>query len=379
MQRSSADAGFTLIEMLVASLIMMVITGGVFTLLNPAHGVFRSQPEAADMQQRLRVGVDALSTDLMMAGRGIPAGPSAGPLLDYFAPVLPYRVGDADDDAASGVFYRPDTMTVIYVASTSAQATIATPLSPGAQDLTLDASPSCPPPGVQQLCGFAEKTRALLFDASGAWNLMTVTAAHAPILQVRYSGALATTYAPGSILSEVVTHTYYLKRDAATGLDQLMRYDGAQTDLPVVDNVVALRFSYFGAPEPPSSPTPPALDVDRPDDLWPAGENCAFIVADGKQVPRQARLGGVDEVELGANVLTDGPWCVDEAHVNRFDADLLRVRRVRVTLRVQAAAAALRGPAGVLFMHGGTSAGAGLVPDQEISFDVSPRNLSLGR
>ena len=63
----------------------------------------------------------------------------------------------------------------------------------------------------------------------------------------------------------------------------------------------------------------------------------------------------------------------------RYDADLLRVRRVRVKLRVQAPPE-LRGPAGTLFRYGGTSsAGQHFVPDQEISFDVTPRNLNLGR
>jgi len=41
---------------------------------------------------------------------------------------------------------------------------------------------------------------------------------------------------------------------------------------------------------------------------------------------------------------------------------------------------ALRGPAGVLFTYGGTSTGgARLVPDQEIRFDITPRNMNLGR
>jgi hypothetical protein len=42
--------------------------------------------------------------------------------------------------------------------------------------------------------------------------------------------------------------------------------------------------------------------------------------------------------------------------------------------------ALLRGPAGVLFRHAGTShSGERFVPDQEIRFDVAPRNLNLGR
>ena len=63
---------------------------------------------------------------------------------------------------------------------------------------------------------------------------------------------------------------------------------------------------------------------------------------------------------------------------NRFDADLLRIRRVRVTLRVQTAVASLRGPAGVLFTNGGLSRSGGRsVPDLEMQFDVTPRNLNL--
>ncbi len=65
---------------------------------------------------------------------------------------------------------------------------------------------------------------------------------------------------------------------------------------------------------------------------------------------------------------------------NKFDADLLRVRQVRVTLRVQVANELLRGPAGVLFRHGGRSRGGErFIPDQEVRFDVSPRNMNLGR
>jgi len=85
-------------------------------------------------------------------------------------------------------------------------------------------------------------------------------------------------------------------------------------------------------------------------------------------------------VELTPGMLSDGPWCPDGTSPNRFDADLLRVRSVRVTVRVQAALASLRGPASALFLKGGTArAGDLYVPDLEVQFDVTPRNLNLGR
>jgi hypothetical protein len=109
------------------------------------------------------------------------------------------------------------------------------------------------------------------------------------------------------------------------------------------------------------------------------GENCLFSVADGQHVPRLASLGGVALVALGEEVLTDGPWCPSDSAADRYDADLLRIRRVRVTLRLQVAASALRGR-GVQFVRGGSSTSAErYVPDQEIRFDVVPVNMSVGR
>jgi hypothetical protein len=113
-----------------------------------------------------------------------------------------------------------------------------------------------------------------------------------------------------------------------------------------------------------------------------SGDNCVFL-GNGTAMPAAtlAVLGAGDAlVSLNAAMLTDGPWCPDGVNPNRFDADLLRVRRVRVTLRVESAAASLRGPAGPLFAHAGSSsAGHSFLPDHEIRFDVTPRNLNLQR
>ncbi len=126
--------------------------------------------------------------------------------------------------------------------------------------------------------------------------------------------------------SALAARTYYLK-GAASNTFELMQYDGRQADLPVVDHVARLAFEYFGDPE-----------------------------------------------RLDPSVLTDGPWREDGSH-RRFDADLLRVRHVRVHLGVESAIASLRGPAGALFAHGGSStAPERLVPDQEIELHITMRN-----
>jgi hypothetical protein len=65
---------------------------------------------------------------------------------------------------------------------------------------------------------------------------------------------------------------------------------------------------------------------------------------------------------LPLDLFRDGPWCGDGE--NRFDADLLRIRKVRVTLRMQAANEVMRGRK---------------VADFSLSFEVAPRNMGLTR
>ena len=207
----------TIGELLIASAITVTLMGTVLGMTRPLQRLFDTQPELADMHQRMRAGVDAIARDLMSAA----------------SPVMPYRAGAQRHDPADGVFYRSDAITLVPM----------------------------------------------------AWDVSAGT-----------------------------SHTYYLKKDSGTGFAQLMRYDGKESDVPLVDHVTALVFEYFGA----------------------------------------------DGMALVPAMFQDGPWFPDENDRNRFDTDLLRIRRVRVTLRVEPAAKVLRP----------------ILPDREIRFDVAPRNLN---
>lgn len=206
----------TIGELLIASAITLTLMGTVLGVTAPLQRVFDTQPEYADMHQRLRAAIDALAKDLLAAA----------------PPVMPYRAGLRKDDPSAGVFYRPDAITLVPI-----------PWDPGA-------------------------------------------------------GA----------------HTYYLKSDPSAGTGQLMRYDGAESDLPLTDHIAGLAFAYFDA-------------------------------------------GGA---ALAPETLQDGPWFPDDSDMNRFDIDLLKIRRVRVMLRVQAATAILQR----------------MLPDRTITFDVAPRNAN---
>lgn len=212
---------------------------------------------------------------------------------------------------------------------------------------------------------------------------------------------------PGSYKSDTITMfsvlraaaapsgvTYWLKSDAATATYQLMVNDTSNSiDVPVVDHLVALAFEYYGDPQPPRlrqpadaagpwittyGPVPPVTAVAP----FVAGENCVFAHDATAPQPRLPAFDdpGTSPIKLGVAEFTDGPWCPNDGDPDRWDADLLRIRAVHVTVRVEAAPSALRGPASVLFAHGGTSRTADRwVPDQEIRFQVAPRNLNFGR
>ena len=403
MKEMKAD-GFSLVEAVIATGLMMLVTASVFGMLNPAQGAFAAEPDGADMQQRLRVGADTLTRDLVMAGAGAYLGTQAGSLSYYFAPVLPFRQGASNDDPA-GTF-ATDRITLLSVPSTTAQTTLAVALTGNSPTptLTLAAETGCPrnpATGLPYLeCGFTKDLSVLIFDDTGNYDMFTITSvtdASAQAVVKRPADSLNTNYPIGSTIVEASSHTYYLKTDTANHLYQLMHYDGTtNADVPVVDHLVGLTFEYFGEPDPPAlrkpitdpvgpwtsyGPKPPAPGL-KPT-AYPAGENCTFMLdPSGAPAPRLATLGsgGPGLVPLTAAQLTDGPWCPDSTNLNRWDADLLRIRKIGVTIRVESASDALRGPASALFARAGTSRGGNRwVPDQEIRFQVTPRNLSLGR
>jgi len=161
----------------------------------------------------------------------------------------------------------------------------------------------------------------------------------------------------GSRVVGVVQRVYYLDRPGK----RLMLYDGDRSDLPLVDHVVDLRFTYY---------VDPAADAVRPP---PAdGSSCAYAPGT-PPVPLLDDLGGLAPTLVPPSRLTDGPVCGLSPH--RFDADLLRVRRIGVTVRLETESAALRG-SGPAFQTRGTSAGgAKYVPDLQVTFDVAPRNM----
>ena len=412
----------TLVEALVSTSVMVVVTAAIFDLVSPAGGAFQAQPEVSDMQQRLRVVVDQLKHDLVNAGAGSYSGlndttnfQTARSLANYFAPVLPYvQSSDANDDG-QGTFFS-DRITIIYVPTTAAQTTTKSDMTSSIALIQVNQESGCPfKPNTQQvvdpLCGFhaagtdgSGGTKAVIYDGTGAFDEFIVTSVDENGASLDFQhlqqGPFSQAYRAPSRVSEVTSHSYFLKADTK----QLMQADGQGTTVPVLDNVVAIKVEYyvdaslptFVAPNTANlsttyGPAPPGFDAAAIG-AWPAGENCMWAIqkVDG-EASYVARLSPIGNgtgalVPLTAANLTDGPWCPDAANANRYDADLFRIRKIRVTIRLQTGNSALRGFGSLadgpeaLFATPGTAASLSKsVPDRTIRFDVSPRNLNLGR
>lgn len=318
-------------ELTIALGLTLTITAAAAAIADPARALLAFQPERSDLAQRLRVGVDTLTHDLVNAGVESPAFALSRRSRNVIAVVLPFRRGRVASDPP-GTF-RSDIVTVINVPASPAQTVLAADAAAGAATLRLARTAPCG--GGVNLCGFVPGTMAVIFDDSGVFDLVAigdVLDSSSEVVVDAWDAGSAAAFRAGATIVEARVRTYYLKNDPVAHTSQVMRADGAAGgDLPVLDHVVGLDFDYA-------------------DEVGTA----------------------LTSAELG-----DGPWLPNAVDPLRWDADLLRIRTIGVTLRVEAALAALRGPTAALFRNPGTSRSANAwMPDQTIRFRVSPRSLA---
>lgn len=304
-------AGFSLVETLMALMLTMVVTGTALALVMPASRVSQVQPEVMDVQQRARVAAEMIARDLASAGAGMYAGPLKGVLAATTPAVLPRRLGAQNGDGPSVA--RATAITILSVPSTAAQTTTTAVISSASLSLSVAAAPNC---GAAPLCGLQAGQDVIVKDAAGRFDVFRITNVAGPTASLRHHGqSLISTYPAGTSVSQVSSRTYEF--DAAAR--QLRQYDGDQSDQPAVDHLSDISFSYWGM--------------------------------DG--------TGAFTELPL--SLFTDGPWI--GAGTTQFDADLLRVRMIRVAVAGEAVDVSLRSR----------------VPSFTVTLGVSPRNLSVAR
>ncbi len=328
----SREHGYALIELLVSVAIFMAAAIPILFVTVSAQRLARSQSEATDLQQRVRVVVEKLQRDLAMAGAGPPFDLRLGSLGAHLPGAIPARTGARSADPELTAF--ADRLSIVYVPGDGWNTGLAADMPDAGAGVPIDTStPWCPAAG---LCGFTQGSRALIVDTTSmgaGYDIFSVTSAAGELSHDPPNRPFSRGYdASTASVMPVVQRVYQFDRPSR----RLMLYDGYQSDVPLVDNVVDVRFEYF---------------VDASNGV------------------------GLRRTPLAE--LTDGPAA--GVSPNRFDADLLRIRMVRVTLRLQAAADDVRGIGAWFAQSGRSSSGYSFVPDVETTFDVAVRNVRANR
>ena len=327
----------TVSEIVLALTLTAFVVGSTVRLLDPAHRAFAVHAQNDDLYQRARVGFVALHRALLSAvtDAGV-TNPSSGSLRPA---VLPFRWG------ARGRF-EADALTLITTPPIDFRAVTDAPLQGRTGAIRMRPGSACRP--FRATCGLGPGRTVLIFDDLGRSDLLRVTHVLGDTISVvAMEGRGFPAYPAGSSIIPVDIHGYYF--DHARG--QLRHHDGWLTDVPVLGNVVALAFQYFG------SPGAAVGESSRGPSTCPG---------------RSSSIRSSPQVELTASVLTDGPWC---GHRPLFDLDLFRVHRVRITLRLQASVAEHRGSDRRLFLRPGLAVDhQRFVPDATVRFDVTLRN-----
>ncbi len=367
--------GFTLVELLVATVVSLLVIGAALTMSLTARAAFDAGPGGLDTTRRLREAVESGATGLRGAGGDI----GSGALAASVPIVWPLTSLDGRTDG-------PEFQALWILRSLDqVAARLDVPQPSPADSLTLAATPSCPAtPGV---CGLDVDDVAVVFDSRGRFDVFEIVAAMPELMRVTPAMPLSRAYPAGARVVKARADRIGLVQQP-DGSNLLTRVTWAGAREPIVDGVVALGLRVWGEAAPPGmrdgeegSSTadyglpPPAPAEADPDGFWPPGEHCmASRDAAGLPASRLAPLGPAGAlVELHPATLDDGPWCERDGSVTSFDADLFRIRRVDLRVRVEAASGMLRGAEGRLFRREGTGAATPLrwVPDREVVLSVA--------
>jgi prepilin-type N-terminal cleavage/methylation domain-containing protein len=330
------ERGFTLVELLVAAALVLVIAAAASALSTGMHRAFERSVTSSELTARARAGLALVTADLHRAGSGVAIGPALQGLADVAAVVLPRR--SLDDPAFAAPF-----SAVTVLRASGAQGVVRDRALAGTTVLQLDAAA----PSVRQdgSAGLQPGDAVLVIDTARAESAV-VGGVDAAAWRITTAAPLRHTFEPGTLVAAVERTTYGLRTDA-DGNTRLVRRTSGGAEQPVVDRVAQFDLSFWAASEPPMpgvyeawyptyGPLPPPLDVDDERDAWDVGENC-ILGADGAgaRLPRLAQRGPAGAlVELTPADLLDGPWCPDAMDAEAFDADLLRLRRIDLRLRV---------------------------------------------
>ena len=224
----SCEAGFSLLELLVASLVSVLVVGGVLTMLVSLEGVHRDSQELIDAQQTARLALDQMSRDVQIAGVGLAW------LLPPFPLVVPRADGGID------IRHNRGDVTAILAADM------------GGPNSSLQ---------VDSAAGFEAGQQVGIYDAMGAMDVVDVISVDLGANRIVHSGASkAFLVADGTAVARIETISYMVQDIA--GVSTLMRQEGNQAAQPIGQRIQTLAIAYWNDANPPAAFIP-AGTVDQ--------------------------------------------------------------------------------------------------------------------
>jgi len=219
---ASAEAGFSLLEMLVASLISILVVGGILVMLDGIQQVHRDQQQLMDAQQSARLALEQMQRDLQLAGVG----------LAWMLSPLPAIVPRAD----GGFDIRHNQGGVTAA-------------------LLNDMGSPTDPLDVDDVGGFETGMVVAIYDSSGTMDMVTLTDVKTDTHHLHHDGASkAYGAADGTSVARVLTISYWV--DTVDVLSSLMRQEDDGLGQPVAHYVRSLNVGYYDDNRPPQLFTP---------------------------------------------------------------------------------------------------------------------------
>ncbi|MCI0595600.1 MAG: prepilin-type N-terminal cleavage/methylation domain-containing protein [candidate division Zixibacteria bacterium] len=242
-------SGFTIVELLVAAVMLSIISLAAFQFYGREHQVYSVQEEIVNAQQNARIALDELAINVMSAGADLPAG--FAPVISYDADpdtiVIRYNkngcfitVGDHTQIQQSRPIHTHDTVTCFDV-------------SVGQQIYLLHNNPS---PG----------------EPSGEWFTLTGTSYNNGNgwQEISHLEDLLGEPKPGDVVLVLEEAKYYIdstSSDTARAHPRLMKIRNGQAPQIYAEDIVDLQFVYFLGGAAP----------DTVDDIEAAGRNARDI------------------------------------------------------------------------------------------------------
>lgn len=205
--RVGNEAGFSLIELLVASLLVLLVVGGVLTMLVSVEEVDADTQRLLDGQQMVRASLERMQRDLQAAGVG----------LVWLLPPMPFIV----PQAGGGLEIRNNADGVLQLLSDDMA-------SPAGFLRVADAT------------GFEAGQMVAVYDATGSLDLVTLTGVNQGSGRLFHGGVSKSyTVADATAVALVRRVVYRLQGGA------LVREEDGGPAQPIATGAQALDFTYF--------------------------------------------------------------------------------------------------------------------------------------